>query len=583
MENIIDGLSVDLLGYVTMILRYITPLLAGVILYRCARSFLSGKTEEETWGYLCMPNGGRISLNHWENIIGRNKACDALMEYPTISRNHAALIRNGKGEWKIYDLKSKSGIQVNGVDVEGSLDVAHGDTITMGGVGFTFLVRSDEELARQAASRTKPGGEVKPGLTLMLLTELQLLLGIQHYIAMGDEAELYVPVAFLTLSLIMWVYYLFMRVMRRRGVEVETIAFFLCTLGLSVVATDEPTALMKQLVFVIVGVLLFLFLGFFLRSLERARKLRWPIAIIGVLLLAATLVIAESTYGAKNWISIGGFSLQPSEFVKICFVFAGATTMDRLFAKRNLIFFMGFSALCVIVLGLMSDFGTALVFFVAYLIIAFLRSGDFATILLSAGGAGLGGFLILTVKPYIASRFSTWGHAWDFPHDGGYQQTRTMAAAASGGLFGVGAGNGWLHTVVAAETDMVFGIICEELGLITAIFAVAAIVLLAFFAIKSAACARSSFYVIGACAAVSMLMFQLALNVFGSLDILPFTGVTFPFVSRGGSSLIACWGLLAFIKAADTRQNASFAIKLPKRIRRKDQRYEVYETVEDLT
>ena len=156
MENIIAALSIDLMSYVTMILRYITPLLSGVILYRCARSFLSGKAEEETWGYLCMPNGGRISLNHWENIIGRNKACDALMEYPTISRNHAAIIRNGNGEWKIYDLKSKSGILINNKEMQGSASVSHGDVITMGGIEFTFLVRSDVELAEQAASRTKP-------------------------------------------------------------------------------------------------------------------------------------------------------------------------------------------------------------------------------------------------------------------------------------------------------------------------------------------------------------------------------------------------------------------------------------------
>lgn len=573
MNNIIDILSVDLVNYLTLILRFITPLLSGVILYRCARSFLSGKTEDEIWGYLCLPNGGRISLNHWENIIGRNRACDALMEYPTVSRNHAAIIRDGKGRWKVYDLKSKSGVLVNGKKIVRYEPVKNNDVVTMGGVELTFIVRTDVELAKQAAGRTKPGGEIKPGFTLMLLTDLQLLLGIQHYIAMGDEAQLYVPVAFAGMSLIMWAYYLFMRMMRRRGVEIETIAFFLCTLGMSVTATAEPEDVIKQLVFLLMGIFVFLCLGFFLRSLDRSRKLRWPISVFGILMLVATLVIAKSTNGARNWVTIAGFTFQPSEFVKICFVFAGATTLDKLFTKKNLIYFMGFSALCVVTLGLMSDFGTALVFFVAYLIIAYLRSGDFATIFLSAGGAGLGGFLILTVKPYVADRFSTWGKAWQFANESGYQQTRTMAAAASGGLFGVGAGNGWLHTIVAAETDMVFGIVCEEQGLITAIFAVTAIVLLAFFAIKSAAAARSSFYVIGACAAVSMLMFQLALNVFGSLDILPFTGVTFPFVSRGGSSLIACWGLLAFIKAADTRQNASFAIKLPKKIRKRSMSY----------
>ncbi len=80
--------------------------------------------------------------------------------------------------------------------------------------------------------------------------------------------------------------------------------------------------------------------------------------------------------------------------------------------------------------------------------------------------------------------------------------------------------------------------------------------------------ARSSYYVIASCAAASIMVLQVILNVFGSVDLLPFTGVTFPFVSKGGSSLIACWGLLSFLKAADTRQNASVAIKLPKQKRR---------------
>ena len=568
MEQIIEILNGEILNYLTFVLRFLTPLLSALILFRCARSFLGDRWEEETWGYLTAPGGGRIALNHWENIIGRNKACDALMAYPTVSRNHGALIRDSKGRWTVYDLRSKSGILLNGTKITGSAPINDGDTITLGGVDFIFNTVPDDALAAQAARRPIAGSRVRPEGTLMLITELQLLLGIQHYIAMGDKATLIVPLSFAALAGIMWTYYIFMRMMRRRGVEVECIAFYLCTLGLSVTATAVPSDMIKQLVFVLAGIFVFLFLGFFLRDLERTRKLRLPIAVMGILMLAANLVIARSTNGAKNWVSIAGFTFQPSEFVKICFAFAGATTMDKLFTKKNLIVFMGFSALCVVTLGLMSDFGTALVFFVAYLIVAFMRSGDFATIFLSAGGAGLGGFLILTVKPYIKNRFATWRHAWQFPNDGGYQQTRTMAAAASGGLFGVGAGNGWLHTIFAAETDMVFGVVCEEHGLLTGIFAVMAIVLLALFVIKSSAAARSSFYVIAACCAVSMLMVQLCLNVFGSLDILPFTGVTFPFVSRGGSSLISCWGLLAFVKAVDTRQNASFAIKLPKRIRR---------------
>ena len=167
----------------------------------------------------------------------------------------------------------------------------------------------------------------------------------------------------------------------------------------------------------------------------------------------------------------------------------------------------------------------------------------------------------MSVKPYIAQRFANWGHVWEDIYNTGFQQTRAMSAAASGALFGKGAGSGWLHNVFAANTDMVFAMICEELGLIIALCSIAAILVLAFFAVRSASRSRSAFYSIAACATVSMLLVQLSLNVFGSLDILPFTGVTFPFVSRGGTSLLSCWMLMAFIKGSDTRREGSFAVR----------------------
>ena len=130
---------------------------------------------------------------------------------------------------------------------------------------------------------------------------------------------------------------------------------------------------------------------------------------------------------------------------------------------------------------------------------------------------------------------------------------------------GVGAGEGWLHNVAAGDTDLVFGMLCEEWGLIIAALAVLSIVTLAVFAVRACRSGRSSFYTIAACAATSLLVFQTCLNVFGAVDLLPLTGVTFPFVSNGGSAMLSSWGLLAFLKATDTRQNASFAIRLPSR------------------
>lgn len=176
----------------------------------------------------------------------------------------------------------------------------------------------------------------------------------------------------------------------------------------------------------------------------------------------------------------------------------------------------------------------------------------------SAIGAGL---MVLRFKPYVLARFNTWLHAWEFPDAGGYQQVRTMTAGSSGGLLGLGAGEGWLHKVAAADTDLVFGILQEEWGLIIGLLSILCIVSMSFFAVKSIKAGRSTYYTICACAATSLFTFQTILNVCGSVDILPLTGVTFPFVSNGGTSMIVSWALLSFLKSADTRENASIAVK----------------------
>ena len=344
----------------------------------------------------------------------------------------------------------------------------------------------------------------------------------------------------------------------------ETIAFFLSTLSLAVTASSAPGSLYKQLLAILLGLLLFLVLGLFLRDLGRVRRVRWAMAAASIALLALTLALGRSKYGAVNWISLGRVSVQPSEIAKISYIFAGSATLERLFRRRNLTLFIVLTGVCVGLLGLMSDFGTAAVFFVTFLVLAYLRSGDFATLSLICGGAVFGAGIVVKFKPYILSRFAVWGRAWSDPSGGGYQQTRTMSAAASGGLLGMGAGEGWLHRVPAADTDLVFGMLCEEWGLAIACFAVGAIVALAFFTVRACRAARSSFYCLAACAAGSLLVFQTCLNVFGSVDILPLTGVTFPFVSNGGSAMISAWGLLAFLKATDTREHASFAIRRQK-------------------
>ena len=565
MGSILSAGGASALSGALYISRFILPILAAWLLYRCARSMLREHYEPELWAYLSFGNGRMLPLRHWECIIGRSKSSDIEVPDPSVSRSHAVLIRGENGVWKLYDLRSKGGTRVNGKQISGreAAVVSGGDTIELAKAKMRFVELSENERGSITRFRSEPGRHIRPGFSLIILTFFQAVLAFQHSQSAKPEHALYIAAAFASLAIIMWCCYFIMRAFRRTGFEVETIAFFLSTLGLSVAASSVPGELFKQMLLLTAGIVFFFLLGWWLRDLKRAKAMRWPVAIAALGALALNLVLSESVFGAKNWLSIAGFSIQPSEFVKIAYIYAGAATLDRLFMNRNIFLFIAFSAICVGALALMGDFGTALVFFATFLVISFMRSGNLATVFLAVSGAGLAGFLVLSVKPHIAQRFATWGHVWEYANEAGYQQTRALSAAASGGLFGLGAGNGWFSGIFAADTDLVFSVLCEELGLIIAVLAVLAIVILAVFTVRNAASGRSSFFVIAACAAVSMMMVQLALNVFGSLDILPFTGVTFPFVSRGGSSLISCWALLAFIKASDTRQNASFVVKLP--------------------
>lgn len=561
--DIVTGLLADYPAagtWYTAFVRFLFPVLAVLILYRAVRSLLKIPHTPETWGQLSLPNGTPIPLTHWENIIGRGKTADVYLNYPSISRQHAALCRGEDENWTVYDLGSKGGTLVNGEKVGDSAPVKLGDTISLGGVPLIFLpqtVAEREELEEKR--RAERPAAMWP--SFLWLTVFQVLACLQLIAAAGEEASAAVPLAFLGLTAVMWLYFAVLRCTRCVGFEMETIAFFLSTLSLAVTASSAPGSLFKQFLAILLGLMLFLVLGLFLRDLGRVQKNRWLMAAMAIGLLGVTLLAGSSKYGAVNWISIGPLSFQPSEIAKICYIFAGSATLERLFHKRNLTLFIVLTGVCIGCLGLMSDFGTAAIFFVTFLVIAYLRSGDFATLSLICGGAVFGAGIIVKFKPYILSRFASWGHAWEAASTTGYQQTRTMSAAASGGLLGMGAGNGWLHRVPAADTDLVFGMLCEEWGLLIAVLAVGSIITLAFFAVRACRVGRSSFYIIAACAAGSLLVFQTCLNVFGSVDLLPLTGVTFPFVSNGGSAMMSAWGLLAFLKATDTRENASFAIR----------------------
>ena len=563
MESIVSALQLMDKTYIYVyqsVIRYVIPILAGVLLCRCIRPLVTFRREPEIWAWICLENGKKLPVTHWECVIGRSKRSDIVIGIPTISRNHAVLTRYDDGSWTIADAGSKSGTRVNGKRIS-ICPLEPEDVISIGDVEMTLQPISRRQEVRLAQIRTKASSPFRSTVNLCLLTLLQCLFCFSYLLVADVDNSSLIFAGFIGISVFQWGMLAFYLVVKKPSFEVETLAFFLCTLGMVAISAVKPTEAVKQLIAIFLGLGLFIGLGFILRDLEYAKRIRYVAAIIGVALLLITLVFGDEYHGAKNWLIIGSFSIQPSELSKVCFVFVGAATLDRLVNRRNLILFILYTGVICVCLALMNDFGTALIFFVSFLLIAYLRSGSIGTIALACSAVGFAGVLAVKIAPHALRRFEAWRHIWEDPLNTGFQQTRALMCVAAGGLFGLGAGNGWMRHIFAADSDVVFAALAEEHGLLLSLMAVVCILALGFFVLRSAAIGRSSFYTIGACTAAGIYLVQSILNALGTVDLLPLTGVTFPFLSNGGSSMICAWGLLAFIKAADTRQDASFSVR----------------------
>ena len=541
-------------------LRFMLPLYAVVIIYQCFASMRRHRRPEKPLVTLELKDTlQQIPVLFWENSIGRSKGSDICVDDPTVSRDHCVLLRRQEG-WMISDIGSKGGTYVNGKKARGRTQVLIDDEITVGTTTFV-LKRGDEFQDRIRPSwffsKASNKGSLQPYKLMLLITFFHLFMTVEA--CFSNEVQDFVPfTVFGFLELMLWSFFFVSTfVFKRINFELEALACFMTGIGVMLLVRQEVRSAYVQMISALIGIILFCFIVKFIENPDRVDSWRMAIMIGAVGLLAINLVFGSVQHGAQNWIQIGPVSVQPSEFVKVAYIFVGAAALDKLQTKRNFFEFIVFSAICVGALALMGDFGTALIFFATFLLIAFMRSGDFKTVLLALVSVVFAGTIVLKFKPYVANRFAAWGHVWEHAQDTAYQQARVLTYTASGGLSGVGVGNGYLKYIFASESDLVFGILSEEMGVIVSFALVFAIIMLAFYSRAITTRSRSTFYAISACCAAGLMVVQASLNIFGATDILPLTGVTFPFVSAGGSSMIACWGLLAFIKAADERTYAA--------------------------
>ena len=228
----------------TALVRFLFPILALLVLVRAIRGLLRVPHTPEQWGQLSLPGGGSLPIDHWENILGRSSSADIRLNFSTVSRQHAALLRDESGSWWVTDLGSKGGTQVNGVQVSQRTPIRVGDTLTVGGVDLLFLPLSREE-GEQLSRRRQEEAPLPMWPSLLWLTLFQLLAALQLAVSAGASVSPSLFLLFPGLPTVMWTYYLALRRCGARGFEMETIAFFLSTLSLAVTASSAPGSVLK--------------------------------------------------------------------------------------------------------------------------------------------------------------------------------------------------------------------------------------------------------------------------------------------------------------------------------------------------
>ena len=538
-------------------LRILMPLYAIFIVYQCYAAMRRRRRPEKPLVTLMnTATMEKIPVVFWENTIGRKRSNDIVVEDAAVSRTHAVLLRRSEG-WFISDAESVHGTFVNGEKTQGRQQVLIDDVIRVGNTEFRFL-RGDEynEELRESWFFKNPSQKpaIKAWKLMLMITLFHLFMTVEAMFWNAGTNTFSPLLLFGAIAVVEWGFFsVSYFVLKRVTFELEALALFLSGIGAILLIRQEERSAYMQLATTVVGFVIFCIIIKLIEDPDRIYRFRLALMIFAVLLLGTSIVFGKVTNGAANWIYIGIFSFQPSELVKVIYIIIGAGTLDKLNTKKDLFIFIGFSVVCVGLLAIMRDLGTALIFFITFLLIAFMRSGDFKTIILAVAAAVFGATFAIRFMPYVADRFKAYRNVWKYAQAEGYQQTHVLTFIASGGLFGVGIGNGFLKQVAASESDLVFGLVAEEMGIIVAITLALAVALLVVYARAITTRSRSTFYSISACCAAGLLVVQLTLNIFGATDLLPLTGVTFPFISSGGSSIISCWGLLAFIKAADER------------------------------
>lgn len=394
----------------------------------------------------------------------------------------------------------------------------------------------------------------------MLMVVLMNILGFMLLYIFRQESDVHILYAMAVMCLLNISVYAVMSVFELGDVYFYLIVSMLVSIGIIMLFRLDPENGYSQLKWFCAGTAIFFASYFAYRSFKFWSSLTYFYIGTAIVLYLVTLIFGYSQSGSKNWIKIASYSVQPSEFIKIFFCMALASLFSKRSEAKSMldklagihredIILAAFVYVCIGFFILQREWGTALLFFLVYFCMMILYDTPLvvigANILVACVGA-YGGYLF---TPHIKVRVSTWMNPWADANDKGYQIIQSLMAICSGGYFGAGIGNGNPYLIPEVHSDFIFSAICEEMGIFMGIAIILLYFIFSYRGFKTAMSSRDTFDKALSLSLSACFAFQTFIIVGGVIKLIPLTGITLPFVSYGGSSMISSFVMLGILTA----------------------------------
>lgn len=312
----------------------------------------------------------------------------------------------------------------------------------------------------------------------------------------------------------------------------------LLSIGFIILSRLSFDKAIKQFFIVTVSIIIGMMIPFLIHKFKFLRKFTWAYAAAGIAALGIVLILGSVTYGSKISYSVAGVTFQPSEFVKIIFVFflAGALCESHDLLRVALTAVMAGAHVLILVAS--KDLGSALIFFIVYVMMVFIATGNWIYLLIGCAGGSGAAVMAYQLFSHVQVRVQAWKDPFSCIDDAGYQITQSLFAIGSGGWFGLGLFRGTPDSIPFVEADFVFSAVAEELGIVFSMCMILICISCFIMFMNISMRLKDRFYQLTAFGLGVTYIFQVFLTIGGGTKFIPMTGITLPFISYGGSSVL---------------------------------------------